>query len=188
MLKQFSLARGDVTIAQIGGSGQRFAALSAGRVQVAPMIEPGITLAADKGFNPILDLAAAKTPWIFDGVVVTNDYLRKDIGTLTRFVRAYIAGARLALADPVKAKELIAQRFKTRDTKVIDATYADFVRLMPRDAAPSTEGATNVIAQLEAIGISVGSRNVNDYLDLGLIAKLKQDGFLAEMDKAYPVK
>jgi hypothetical protein len=60
--------------------------------------------------------------------------------------------------------------------------------MMPLDAAPSPEGAKNVIAQLQAIGIEVGSKNVDDYLDLSIIQKLKQDGFFAQLEKTYPIK
>jgi len=188
LLKQLGLTRSDVTVSQIGGSSQRFAALIAGRIDVAPLIEPAITLAKERGFNPIIDLAAAKTPWIFDSVVVSSSYLKGNRATLTRFVKAYVAGAYLALADETKAKEVIAQKFKTNDAKVIAATYADFKRLMPRDAAPSVEGAKNVLAQLEVIGTDIGSRNANDYLDLGIIETLKQEGYFAQLEKTYPVR
>ena len=80
-LKNVGLTRQDVTISQIGGSSQRFGALSAGRIDAAPLLEPGITMAREKGFNPLLDLAAAKTPWIFDSVVVTNSYLKSQRDT-----------------------------------------------------------------------------------------------------------
>ncbi len=188
LLKQLGLTRSDVTVSQIGGSSQRFGALIAGRIDVAPLIEPATTLAKERGFNPIIDLAAAKTPWIFDSVVVSNSYLKANRATLTRFVKAYVAGAYLALADEAKAKEVIAQKFKTSDPKVIAATYDDFKRLMPRDAAPSREGADNVLAQLEAIGTDIGSRNAADYLDLSIIEALKQEGYFAQLDKMYPMK
>lgn len=187
-LKKLGVNRQDVTISQIGGSSQRLGALIAGRLDAAPLLEPAITLAKEKGFNPILDLAAEKTPWVFDAVVVTKSYLQQHRDVLTRFVRAYIAGAYLALSDPKKAKEVIAQKFKTQDAKVIDATYDDFKRLMPLDAAPSVEGAKNVMTQLEAIGLEVGSKNVNDYLDMSIIEKLKADGYFAQLEKTYPVK
>ena len=103
-------------------------------------------------------------------------------------MKAYVAGAYLALADETKAKEVVAQKFKTNDAKVIAATYADFKRLMPRDAAPSLEGAKNVLAQLEAIGTDIGSRNANDYLDLGIIDTLKQEGYFAQLEKTYPAR
>src|SRR6516165_6114575 len=188
LLKELGLTRSDVTVSQIGGSSQRFGALIAGRIDVAPLIEPAITLAKERGFNPIIDLAAAKTPWIFDSLVVSSSYLKGNRATLTRFVKAYVAGAYLALADETKAKEVVAQKFKTNDAKVIAATYADFKRLMPRDAAPSLEGAKNVLAQLEAIGTDIGSRNANDYLDLGIIETLKQEGYFAQLEKTYPVR
>src|SRR5262249_62520 len=70
-LKRLGLERKDVTVLQIGGSAQRFAALTAGRIDAVPLLEPAITMAKEKGFNPILDLAAANTPWMFDSVVVT---------------------------------------------------------------------------------------------------------------------
>jgi NitT/TauT family transport system substrate-binding protein len=187
-LKQNGMTRSDVTISQIGGSSQRYGALVAGRIDAALLLEPTVTMAKEKGFNPLLDLAAAKTPWIFDGVVVRREYLNKNRETLTKFMRAYIEGARLALSDAAKAKEVISQRFKTKDTKVIDATYNDFKRLMPPDAAPSVEGAKNVLAQLQAVNIDVGSKDVKDYLDDSIIQKLKQDGFFARMDKEFPVK
>ena len=188
LLKRVGLSRQDVTVAQIGGSSQRFAALVAGRIDIAPLIEPGITLAKERGFVPLIDLAAAGTPWIFDSVVVTTSYLRDKRETLTRFVKAYVAGAYLALSDAAKAKEVIAQRFKTNDAKVIDATYADFQRLMPRDAAPSLEGARNVLDQLAAIGTDVPSRDMKDYLDLSVIDSLKQAGYFAQVQQTYPIK
>ncbi|MFZ2145306.1 MAG: hypothetical protein WAV78_51745, partial [Xanthobacteraceae bacterium] len=59
----------------------------------------------------------------------------------------------------------------------------DFKRLMPRDAAPSVDGAQNVLDQLTVIGTDIGSKNVNDYLDLSIIDRLKQDGYFAGLEK-----
>ncbi len=187
-LQRLGLKRQDVTISQIGGSSQRFAALIAGRIDAAPLLEPTITAAKEKGFNPLLDLAAADTPWIFDGVVVISSYLKEHRDTLTHFVKAYIAGAYLALSDVQQAKTLIAQKYKTNDPTVIDATYNDFKRLMPLDAAPSIAGANNVLAQLQAIGVPVGSKNIADYVDMSIIQGLKKEGYFDAMAKAYPIK
>jgi NitT/TauT family transport system substrate-binding protein len=187
-LQKLGLSRQDVTVSQIGGSSQRFGALLAGRIDAAPLLEPTITAAKEKGFYPMLDLAAANTPWIFDGVVVTNGYLKDHRDTLKHFVKAYIAGAYMGLSDVAKAKEVIGQKYKTSDPAVIDATYNDFKRMMPLDAAPSLDGARNVIAQLQAIGLEVGSKDVNDYVDLSIIQGLKKDGYFDAMAKAYPIK
>jgi NitT/TauT family transport system substrate-binding protein len=188
MLKQLGMARDDITITQIGGTTQRFGAMVAGRVDAAPLLEPAVTAAREKGFPVVVDLAAQKTPWIFDAVVVTQSYLKQHPDRITRFLKAYIEGALKAFADETWAKEVIAKRFKTSDPKVIDATYRDYVAMTARDLTPSVAGARSVLAQLKAINLAVGSDNPADYLDLGLIDKLKAEGFVTAMQKQYGVK
>ena len=38
------------------------------------------------------------------------------------------------------------------------------------------------------LGLDVGSKNVNDYVDSTIIEGLKKDGYFVEMAKAFPVK
>ena len=187
-LKQLGLTRKDVTIVQMGGTSQRLAALLAGQVKAVPLLEPASTTAREQGLNPLVDLAAANVPWVFDAIVVKRSYLESHRDLLTRFLRAYIGGAYLALADEKRAKELIALQFKTNDPKVINATYNDFKRLMPLDAEPSRAGAENVIEQLQAIGISVGGKNVEDHLDISIIQTLKKEGFFSALKRQYGVQ
>jgi hypothetical protein len=59
---------------------------------------------------------------------------------------------------------------------------------MPRDAAPSLEGARNVLDQLAAIGTDVPSRDLRDYLDLSVIDSLKQAGYFALVQQTYPIR
>jgi NitT/TauT family transport system substrate-binding protein len=188
MLQQLGLTRDDVTITQIGGTTQRLGAMIAGRVDAAPLLEPAVTAARERGFPVVMDLAAKRTPWIFDAVVVTRGYLEKNPDALTRFLKAYIEGAAKAFGDETWAKEVIARRFKTSDPKVIDATYRDYVASTSHDLTPSVEGAKSVLAQLKAIGLQTGSDDPKDFLDLGLIDKLKREGFVASMQKQYGVK
>ena len=187
-LKALGLRRQDMQITQIGGTTQRFAAMVAGRIDAAPLLEPAIAAAKQKGFVPVYDLSVANTPWVFDAVVVTNTYLKQHPEVLQRFLRAYVEGAYWGLTQEVKTKEVIAQRFKTRDPVVIDATYAEFKRLMPLDAQPSIDGAKNVIEQLRQTDVKVASQDVTDYIDLGLLEALKKAGFFVELRRRYGIK
>jgi len=188
-VKKWGMTRGDITISQVGGTTQRYNALLAGRLDVAPLLEPAITLAKQKGgFNVVLDLAAENTPWIFDSVVVTRDAVQSNADGIERFLKAYIEGAYLALSDADKAKAVISARWKTKDPVVIDATYASFQGLMPRDAAPSLDGARNVLEQLEAIGVKVKSRELSEYIDQRPLDALNKAGFIAGLQKQYGVK
>lgn len=188
-LKKWGIPRSEIKVSQVGGTTQRYAALVAGRIEVAPLIEPAITLAKQKGgFNALLDLANSGIPWIFDSVVVTRQSITANADGLQRFLKGYIEGAHLAHSDAAKAKAVIAQRWKTQDQTVIDATYADFRQLVPADMQPSLDGARNVLTELAGFGVKIKSTEISDYIDLKPLADLKASGFLAEMAKEYPVK
>ena len=159
LLKKLGLTRQDVTVSQIGGSSQRFARAGGRTHRRRPADRAGDHAGQGTRLQPVDRSCRRQHAVDFRFRRRHQRYLKQNRATLTRFVKAYIAGAYLALADERKAKEVIAQKFRTNDPKVIEATYADFKRLMPRDAAPSVEGARNVLAQLEAIGTDIGSRN-----------------------------
>ncbi len=188
MLKKFGLTRKDVTVAQIGGGSTRLAALLSGRVKAVPLQEPLATKAHDLGLNAFFDLAAAKVPWVFEGVVVKRVYFEKNRDLFTRFVRANIEGTYLIFADEKRAKELIAKVFKTTESKLIDAGYNAFKQVVPLDPLPSLAGAEHVLEQLQAIGPAIGSKRLDDYIDNTIPEALKKEGFFAELSRQYRVQ
>jgi NitT/TauT family transport system substrate-binding protein len=184
-LQQLGLSRQDVNIVETGGTLRRLAALKAGEIKATPLNEPANIMARSEGFPKLVDLAE-KVPWIFNGVVVSRSYLRTQPENVTRFLRAYLEGTYLALSDDTRAKAILAKVFKTENAAVINGSYGEFKRLMPRDAAPLRAGAENVIAQLSALGTPVGSKNVDDHMDAGLIDQLKRDGLVDGLRRKYP--
>ncbi|HTH97466.1 MAG TPA: ABC transporter substrate-binding protein [Stellaceae bacterium] len=186
-LRAMGLKRSDMNITQIGGTSQRFAAMTVGRIQAAPMLEPGTTAAKQKGYTAVYDLSAAKTPWIFDSVVMTSAFLKAHPDEVQHFLKAYVEAAYWGMANPDKAKQVISTTFKTKDPAVIDASYNSFKSLMPLDARPSVEGAKNVIKELQATGVKLTTTDPNAYLDLGPIDQLKKSGFIAQMQKTYNI-
>ncbi len=188
LLPKLGLSRNDVEIVQVGGTGQRYAALIAGRLDVAPLLEPAITQAKGRGYIPIYDLSESGDAWIFDSIVVTKSWLDANKDTMQRFLRGYMEGAWWGIKEEAKTKDLIAAKFKTQDKAVIDATYNDLKKLMPLDGRPSIEGAKNILTQLEAIKVPFKSKAVEDYIDFGPLDQLVKDGFFAELEKKYGLK
>ncbi len=188
MLKKFGLTRKEVTVAQIGGGSVRLAALLSGRVKAVPLEEPIATKARDLGLNPFFDLAAAKVPWVFEGVVVNRAYFEKNRDLFTRFIRANVEATYLIFADEKRAKELVGKIFKTSESKIIDAGYNAFKQIVPLDPLPSSAGAEYVLEQLEAIGPAIGSKRLDDYIDNTIPEALKKEGFFAELSRQYRVQ
>jgi NitT/TauT family transport system substrate-binding protein len=185
-LKQLGLSRDDVTVVQMGGTPQRMAAMLSGAVKATPLLEPASSIGHQKGLKLMVDLVAAHIPWAFDEVWVNASYLAGHRDILTRFLKAYIAADYLARSDPVRAKALLARTFKLTDAAVIDATFESYERVMPENAAPSSDAVANVLATLPTIGVDPGSKKAADYIDAGLIESLRQDGFIASLQRQYP--
>jgi len=187
-LKKLGLTRDQVKIVEVGGSPQRLAAIKSGTIQGAAVNEPALTLAREQGLNPMVDLLAAHTPWLFTGLSVSRPYLEGHRPELQRFMKATIEGAYIGLTDPARAKQVIARAYKLADPKIVDITYTDFKEQMPRHAMPTKEAAANVIDQLQAFGAKLKSSRIEDYVDTSVIAALERDGTLAALDQKYGIK
>jgi ABC-type nitrate/sulfonate/bicarbonate transport system substrate-binding protein len=187
-LKRLGLTRRDVTVTQIGGGSVRLAALLSGRVKAVPLSDPISTKALELGLNPIVDLAAAKVPWVFEGVVVNRAYLESHRDLFARFLRATIEGTHLAYADERRARDLIARKFKTNDNKVVSAGYNTFKQLAPLDPQPLAAGVENVLEQLQAIGAPIANKKVEDQIDTSIVEMLRKGGFFADLRQQYKIK
>lgn len=187
-LKTLGLARDQVKVVEVGGSPQRLAAIKSGAIQGAAVNEPALTQAREQGLNAMVDLLAQHTPWLFTGLSVSRAYLDSHRPELQRFMKATIEGAYLGLADPARAKQVLARDYKLSDAKIVDITYTDFKEQMPRHAMPTKEAAENVIAQLQSFGVLLKSGKVEDYVDTSIIQALERDGTLAALDQKYGIK
>src|SRR3954454_15360407 len=180
-LERLGITRNESTLKEYGGATRRLGALKSGEIKATAINEPVASLAREEGVNVMVDLVAQKIPWLFSGIVVRRSDLEDRPGVIGRFLRAAIEGNYLALTNETRAKEVLARELKLTDSKIIDISYTDFKLQAPRTLEPTSEPATNVITQIPGMG----SRNVEDYVDMTLIANLRQQGLFAMMERKY---
>jgi hypothetical protein len=99
---------------------------------------------------------------------------------LLRFLKASIEGNYLALADEKRAKAVLAKELKIADPKILDIAYEDFKKQSPPNLVPSLEGARNILKQFPNV-----SQNVDDFVDMGLLDALKNEGVFAALEQKY---
>ena len=186
-LKQLGLTRRDVTLIEAGGTLKRLQALQSGSLAATALNEPADTQASRAGLPLLVDLKA-NLPWIFTAIVMDRKYLAAHREEVKNFLRAYVEAIQVALSDSARAKRLLASEFKDFAPDVLDATYADFKARVPRDAAPSAEGAQLMLRELPGLGAPVKSSNVADYVDTSLIEELRREGFFDAMKSRYRVE
>ena len=180
-LERLKLTRNDVVLRELGDSLKRLEALKAGEVKATMLNEPFATAARDMGLKPIVDLAAERIPWLFSTLVVSQRYLNENRDVMARFLRATAEGNYLALAEPARAKQVLAKGTRVTEPKVVEITYTDFIQMTPLDLSVPRAGAENILAHFPA---SV-SRNLDDYIDLSVLEALRQEGLFAALEKKY---
>ena len=180
-LDRLKLSRTDVDIREYGDSLKRLAALRAGEVKATMLNEPFATAARGDGLTPLVDLAAERIPWLFSTLVVSQTYLEENRDVLARFLKATAEGNYLALAEPERAKRVLAKGTRVADPKIVEITYADFTQMTPLDLAVPRAGAENILAHFP----KDVSRNLDNYIDLSVLEALRKEGFFAALEKKY---
>ena len=180
-LARLGMRRDDVILEEYGGGMRRLEALKSGEIKGTAINEPVASLAHEAGLTAMVDLVAEKIPWLFSSIVVKASYLEGHRDVLTRFLKASIEGNYLALTDERRAKDVLAREARIVDPKIIDTSYNDFKQQSPVNLEPSRPGAQNIIDQFPALK----GRNVDDYIDSGILDGLKKEGFFAEIERKY---
>ena len=183
-LKRVGLSRADVTVVESGATLTRLEALKSGALAATALNEPANLMAARAQLPKLVDLAADE-PWIFTGVVMDRSYIAAHRATVMEFLKAYVEGIRLALADERNAQAVLAQQFKTLDRAGIAATYADFRTRVPRDAKPSLDAVNAMLQELPDLGFPVSSADPNMFVDFSFSTDLAHQGFHTAMDARY---
>ena len=179
-LARLGLTRSDVTLKEYGGGMRRLEAVKSGEIKATPINEPIASLARGQGVGVLVDLVPEQIPWVFSSIVVRRADIAGRPDVLTRFLKGTIEGNYLALTDEKRAKEVLAKELKITDPKILDITYNDFKAQSPSNLEISRPGAENILAQFPG-----GSQKVEDYVDAGLLEKLRSDGHFTAMAQKY---
>jgi ABC-type nitrate/sulfonate/bicarbonate transport system substrate-binding protein len=182
VLSKIGLTRSDITVKEFGTDAARVVALKEGAIVATMLNEPSRSNALAMGFNPIVDPLADHLPWVFTGLVVDAEYLKRHHDVLIRFLKATIEGNYLALGDEQRAKALLAKKLNLTDPKIIEVVHEDFKILSPLNIEVSSEGIKNIIAQVAKDG---ASHDPKDYVDMSLLASIRKEGFLTKLKQKY---
>jgi NitT/TauT family transport system substrate-binding protein len=180
-LQRLKLTRNDVEMKELGDSLKRLAALKAGEIKATMLNEPFATAARGDGLQALVDLASERIPWLFSTLVVSQKYLKENRDVLARFLRATAEGNYLALANPARAKEVLAKGTRVADPKIVEITYADFTQMTPLDLSVPRAGAENILAHFP----KEVSRNLDDYIDASVLEALRKEGLFAALETKY---
>jgi NitT/TauT family transport system substrate-binding protein len=177
----------DVTILQVGGQTERFAALKGGTVDGTVVIPPLSGAAQRLGYNALINMTELGIPYPQEGVVVSRQMIGSRRETIIRFLKAYIEGVKELKTDKefaiaVMAKHLRLDRKKDREA-LEDSFKEVVIEQMLKIPSINLEAIKVGLDLLGKDKPARASSNPRDYVDGTLMQELVKSGFTEQVYK-----
>ncbi len=177
----------DVTILQIGGQTERYAALKADVVDGTVVIPPLSGAAQRAGFNKLFNMTKLGIPYPQEGVVASRQYIAKRRDTLLRFLKGFIEAVRDIKTDKELAIAVLAKHLRMdpkKDREALEDSFQEVViEQMLKIPNPNLEAVKMGIELLGKERPAKVSGDPKDYVDMRLMAELEKSGFIRSVYK-----
>jgi ABC-type nitrate/sulfonate/bicarbonate transport system substrate-binding protein len=108
---------------------------------------PQSEMARSKGFPVIIDYYEKGLKIIGPGTGVARSFVQKNPNTLKVFLMGYLDGVKRCLDDPPYAHKVLAQSSKITDTKLLEESYQEGVKVWNKDMTVDPEAIKVVLEQ-----------------------------------------
>ncbi len=174
--------KSNVTIMQVGGQTDRFAALKSGVVDGTVFAAPFTGVASKLGFNVLLDMKKLGLPFPQQNIVARKSFIEKNAALIEALLKAYVAGIRDAKMEKEKTIQIMARYLRmdqVKDRELLeDAQNEVAVGLLRKKPYPSVDGMKVVLSQYSKEPIDPGR-----FIDDRFLIKIDKSGFI---DSLYP--
>jgi len=177
----------DVTILQVGGQTERFAALKGGTVDGTVVIPPLSGAAQRLGYNALINMTELGIPYPQEGVVVSRQMIGSRRETIIRFLKAYIEGVKELKTDKEFAISVMAKHLRLdrkKDREALEDSFKEVViEQMLKIPSINLEAIKVGLDLLGKDKPARASSNPRDYVDGTLMQELVKSGFTEQLYK-----
>jgi NitT/TauT family transport system substrate-binding protein len=171
----------DYVILPMGGQPEQLAGLQNGAVDAAALGVPTNVLARKLGLNEILKHKENALEFASVGLVTSRRLLAEQPAVAERFVKATAEGVAMMMQDTEAALAVLGERTRIDDRELLEESL-DFDRYRTsRDMIPSQEGLQAAMDSLNVNNPAAAEANPMDYVDLTIVRKLKESGFIESL-------
>jgi NitT/TauT family transport system substrate-binding protein len=182
--------RDNITLLPIGDSVLVGQALEAGRVDAAVLDGALVRRLRSKGFSVIADMQPAKIPMLAQAIVVSPEFLQKRAEICEKLLMTLIESLAFSAAPANKALVIktMMRHFQISDPVVAEEGYQDYLRGVERKPFPNLEGLRNIRRLMALLNAKTASVKIDELIDIRLMRKLDDNGFIDKMAATYGLK
>jgi ABC-type nitrate/sulfonate/bicarbonate transport system substrate-binding protein len=190
LLKNNGVDTSKVTFLRTGGLNEILAALTSKQVQGGAFGPPQSVQALKAGLKRIAQMGPMRLPYPTVIIAGDPDWVNKYPNTAKAYLRGFIEGVAVLIADKTTATQVLAQRMNLNinDTELMDASYAygaDNVT-RPREMNKVTDANLQSVAETY---VGEGKFDINQArMTRDIIGELDKEGFFDELYAKYKIQ
>jgi ABC-type nitrate/sulfonate/bicarbonate transport system substrate-binding protein len=179
LLRHYKMTQHDLKVLYFSRQEDALAALHQGLVQAAVHSAPTTLMARRLGYKELVNIGSLKLPYPFMGVAVRRSAVQQAPETVRGFLKAFLAGLKVAIEQPDLSKRAAAKYLVTKDQEIIDEAYKGFVPLLPKIPYVTDEAIRSALSVTDHPKAS--SANPKDFYDNRFLQELEASGFVKEL-------
>ena len=179
MLRQYKMTQQDMKVLYFSRQEDALAALNQGIVSAAVHSAPTTLMARRLGFKEIINIGALKLPYPFMGVAVRRSALQQSPDTVRAFLRAFLAGLRVAIEQPELSKRAAGRYLATKDPEIIEEAYKAFAPLFPKVPYVTDEATRSALSVTDHP--KAASADPKMLYDNRFLQEMETTGFVKEL-------
>ncbi len=178
----------DVALVPAGPDAERLGALVAGKLDACFFNLSTAPVARRMGFNELLNVADLGVEVQGNGLATSRAYIKSNRDTVKAALKGYVESIYFIHANKQAAQRVFAKYMRTSDPEVLENSYANYVKTIPKKPYPTLKGIQFMLDMLAPQMPQAKSARPEQFVDLSFLQELEKENFFGEMAKRYPSK
>src|ERR1043166_4036632 len=179
LLRQYKMTQHDLKVLYFSRQEDALAALKQGIVAAAVHSAPTTLMARRLGFKELVNIGSLKLPYPFEGIAIRRSTLHQSSDVTTGFLKAFLAGVKIAIEQPDVSKRAVAKYLATKDQEVIEEAYRSFAPLFSKVPYVTEEAIRSALSVTDHP--KAASANPKDFYDNHFLNELESSGFVKDL-------
>ncbi|SRR5579884_1777821 len=167
----------DVSVVQVGSESNRISAMQSGALQAGVAQPPANFIVEAKGFNPLLDLAAAKIPGALGVIATKRSYATQNRDVIQKFTDSIVEAIALQKRDPATATKILGKYLKLDDQALLDKALNFYnSQVLPDYPYPINDWVPDTVQFLSKENPKVGQTDFSKLFDRSFVEDAQKRG------------
>jgi NitT/TauT family transport system substrate-binding protein len=181
-LKPHKLTPGrDLSVIQLGGLGERVAALTAGLIDGAVVQVDQMFQLERLGYTTLIDLRKLAFHYPTQGIITSRSVLRTKRESLKSFLKVYLEGIKILKTERELPIKTIGKYLKITDPEIAAKIYEVYKEIFERIPSVNRQVLISALSTIPDLSAKAATLNLDGFIDNSLFQELEKDGFIKDL-------